>query len=546
MTHALPETQTFTAEERRLTLAAVMIVFLLSAMDQTVVSTAMPRIVAELNGLQLYAWVTTAYLLSSTIMVPIWGKLGDIFGRKPTLLAAIGLFLLGSWLSGLAGEFGGPHFLGGGMVQLIVFRAVQGLGGGGLFVTAFAIIADLFPPRERGKFAGLFGAVFGVASIFGPLIGGYFTDHGTFHIGAHVVAGWRWVFYVNLPLTLLSLFMILVKMPALEHRASGAIDWWGSLLLVVTFVPLLLALSQGGQSMPWNSPQILGMFALGIVGLGLFLFVESKVSNPIIPLGLFKNRVFAAANGAGFLISMSFLGVVTFLPLYMQLGQGVSATASGLSMLPLMLGLITSSTVAGRMVSKIGRYKPFMIGGAVLLLVGVFLLGRVNEFTTPLDLAWRMLIVGLGLGPGQSLFGIAAQNAVPVTQIGVATSSNQFFRQIGSTVGVAVFGALLAQNLPKQADGTPLDLGALEGMAIKAVAAGHAAAVDPILRHDISHAITSVFAFALATIALGIVVILMIPEIPLRTLQPRGEPILVKDHSPESEAEAEAEAKAAT
>ena len=231
--------QTFTDTERRLTLGALMIVFLLSALDQTVVSTAMPRIIAELNGLTLYAWVTTAYLLTSTVMVPIWGKLGDIYGRKPILLAGIGIFLAGSWLAGLSGEFG--DLLGmSGMVQLIVFRALQGIGGGALFTTAFAIIADLYPPRERGKFAGIFGSVFGLASVLGPLIGGYFTDHGTVQLGSHVVAGWRWVFYVNLPLSLLSLFMILVKMPALEHRRSGAVDYLGAILLVAAFVPCAL------------------------------------------------------------------------------------------------------------------------------------------------------------------------------------------------------------------------------------------------------------------------------------------------------------------
>ena len=536
MTHAdLPQPQTFTAEERRLTLAAVMIVFLLSAMDQTVVSTAMPRIISELNGLNLYAWVTTAYLLTSTISVPIWGKLGDLFGRKPVLLASIGIFLAGSWLSGLAGEFGGPHLMGGGMVQLIVFRALQGLGGGGLFTTAFAIIADLFPPRERGKFAGLFGAVFGFASILGPLIGGYFTDHGTVHLGSHVVAGWRWVFYVNLPLSILSLFMILVKMPPLEHRLEGKIDWFGALFLVVAFVPLLLALSFGSK-LGWGSPQVVGLFALSAAGLAAFLFTEMKVSNPILPLDLFKNRVFSAANGAGFLVSMSFLGVVTFLPLYMQLGQGVNATQSGMAMLPLMLGLITASTVAGRMVSKVGRYKPFMLGGVCLLMLGVFLLTRVTAHTSSLDLAWRMLIVGLGLGPGQSLFGIAAQNAVAVNQIGVATSSNQFFRQIGSTVGVAIFGAVMSHNLSKELGGEHVDLGALEGMALKATASGQHVAADPMMANAITHAITGCFMLALFSIAASIVVILLIPEIPLRTLQPRGEPVLVAEDGSTPEA----------
>ena len=511
--------QTFTDTERRLTLGALMIVFLLSALDQTVVSTAMPRIIAELKGLALYSWVTTAYLLTSTVMVPIWGKLGDIYGRKPVLLWGIGIFLAGSWLSGLSGEFG-PILGMGGMVQLIVFRALQGIGGGALFTTAFAIIADLYPPRERGKFAGIFGSVFGLASVLGPLIGGYFTDHGTVHVAGHLVAGWRWVFYVNLPLSLLSLFMILVKMPPLEHRRFGSVDYLGAALLVVGFVPLLLALSLGGHSFAWSSPQSLALFAGAIVALALFVFAESRVNNPILPLGLFKNPVFARANLAGFLISMAFLGVVTFLPLYMQLGLGVDATTSGLAILPLMGGLIVASTASGQLVSRIGRYKPLMIAGAVLLMLGVWLLSRVSVHTTLPDLCWRMAIVGLGLGPGQSLFGLASQNAVEPRDIGVATSSNQFFRQIGSTIGVALFGALLTHRLASLGQGA--DLGALQGMALKATSAAGRHSADPALAIALTHAITGVFLAGLMVIGLGLAVILTIPEIPLRSRQPAG------------------------
>ncbi|MBO9706976.1 MAG: MFS transporter [Caulobacter sp.] len=522
--------QTFSDTERRTTLAALMIVFLLSALDQTIVSTAMPRIISELHGLTLYSWVTTAYLLTSTVMVPIWGKLGDIYGRKPVLVSGIAIFLAGSWLSGLSGEFGAMLGMSG-MVQLIVFRALQGIGGGALFTTAFAIIADLYPPRERGKFAGIFGSVFGFASVLGPLIGGYFTDHGTVHLGGHVIAGWRWVFYVNLPLSLLSLFMVLVKMPPLEHRRSGAVDYVGAILLVAAFVPLLLALSLGGHDFAWSSPQSIGLFAGAAAALAAFLFVESRVGNPILPLRLFGNKVFATANLAGFLISMAFLGVVTFLPLYMQLGLGVDATTSGLAILPLMGGLIVSSTLAGQLVSKTGRYKPLMIGGAVLLLAGVWLLSRVTTQTTLPDLCWRMAIMGLGLGPGQSLFNLATQNAVEVRDIGVATSSNQFFRQIGSTIGVAVFGALLTHRLANEGQG--LDLGALQGLALKATASagagGAARHADPALAQALTHAVTGVFTAGLFVIGLGLVVIFFIPALPLRGRQPGPEPVLEKE-----------------
>ncbi|MBU4436348.1 MAG: MFS transporter [Alphaproteobacteria bacterium] len=516
----------FTDAERRLTLGALMIVFLLSALDQTIVSTAMPRIIADLHGLTLYSWVTTAYLLTSTVMVPIWGKLGDIYGRKPILVIGISIFLAGSWLSGLSGEFGAVLGVSG-MVQLILFRALQGIGGGALFTTAFAIIADLYPPRERGKFAGIFGSVFGLASVLGPLIGGYFTDHGTVQLGGHLVAGWRWVFYVNLPLSLLSLFMVIVKMPALPHQRSGAVDVLGAALLIAAFVPLLLVLSLGGHSFAWRAPQSLGLFALAAVALTLFIHVENRVSNPILPPHLFKNRTFSTANLAGFLISMAFMGVVMFLPLYLQLGMGVTATTSGLTMLPLMGGLIVGSTLAGQLVSKTGQYRPLMLVGASLLLVGVsllaFFLGQVG---LPV-LCLMLLVVGLGLGPGQSLFNIATQNAVEPRDIGVATSSNQFFRQIGSTVGAALAGALLTHRLASL--GGSMDLGALQGLAIKASLSGGHAAVDSALHDALIHAVQGVMEAGALVVLAGLVTILFIPVLPLRSRGPMAAPVLVKD-----------------
>lgn len=327
--------------------------------------------------------------------------------------------------------------------------------------------------------------------------------------------------------------MIIVKMPKLSHRATGEIDWAGAGLLIAAFTPLLLALSLGGHDYAWTSPTILGLFAGAAVALILFLIAERAARSPILPLDLFANKVFALSNVAGFLIAMSFLGVVTFLPLYMQLGMGLDATTSGLLILPLMGGLIVASTVAGRLVTQTGRYKPFMIGGAVLLGLGVLLLSRVGPQTSMFDLSWRLALVGMGLGPGQSLFSIAAQNAVPPTQLGVVTSANQFFRQIGSTLGVAVFGALLTHNLTKglgpRAAG--VDIGALEGMALKAQAAGASASVDPALRRVISDAITGMYGFSLLIIAAGLAAILFIPELPMRSRQVPGEPVLAKDQA---------------
>jgi EmrB/QacA subfamily drug resistance transporter len=513
----------FTEAEKRVTLAGVAIVFLLSALDQTIVATAMPRIIAELHGLALIAWVTTSYMLASTVMVPIWGKLGDLFGRKPVLLAGIIFFLVGSWLSGLSGEFGDLPILGGGMTQLIVFRAVQGIGGGALFTTAFAIIADLFPPRERGKVGGMFGAVFGLSSTLGPLIGGYFTDHGTVTLMGYTIAGWRWVFYLNLPLSIISLFMIIVKMPKMSHQAKGKIDFIGAVLIIATFVPFLLALSFGGHTYPWSSPVIWALFAGSALGLGLYVVNERFASDPILPLDLFKNKVFSTANLAGFLISMSFMSTVAFLPIFMQIGQGVKATTSGLSTVPLMAGLMGSAIISGRLVTRTGKYKPFMYAGAFITARGIYLLSRMTADTSRVDLGWRMFVLGVGLGPGQSLFNLAIQNAAPMNRLGVVTSASQFFRQIGATIGVAVFGTLFTNNLNHNLQASPLgklipnlDIGKLQGFAAEASKSGGPVAMPPQMKEIIANSITEVFFMGIFLVVAAFLVIIFIPHLPMR------------------------------
>ncbi|HYD45332.1 MAG TPA: MDR family MFS transporter [Phenylobacterium sp.] len=535
------EPHVYSDDQRRLTLISVMIVFLLSAMSQTVVATAMPRIVGELKGLHLYAWATTAYLLASTVMVPIWGKLGDLFGRKPILLSGIAIFLAGSWLCGVAGEFGDLPLLGGGMTQLIIFRSIQGIGGGALFTTAFAIIADLYAPRERAKFSGLFGSVFGVSSVFGPIVGGFLTDHGTVSFAGHVIEGWRWVFYFNVPFAALAVLTILWKMPTLPRRGGGRIDYLGAALIISAFVPLLLAITWGGHTFPWASAEVIGCFALAAVSLVAFVFVERAVRDPVLPLELFRNRTFVTANGAGFVYSMAFMGVTSFLPLYMQVGQGIPATTSGLTMLALMGGMIASSTINGQLVTHTGKYKPFMIGGGLILMLGIGLTCFIGPDTSVMDLAWRLLIIGIGLGPGQSLFGLAVQNAVPPHQIGVATSSGQFTRQIGSTMGVALFGALLTANLTAQLDqrsaANPaaavghLDLGDLQRMALERdlarkqhiAPAPQAAASDRMIRESFSSAIVTGLIFSFCVLVVGFFLMLMIPVAPLRE-RPTGPP----------------------
>lgn len=529
----------YSEEERRLTLASIMIVFVLSAVSQTVVATAMPRIVADLNGLHLYAWATTAYLLAATVSVPVWGKLGDIFGRKPLMVIGIGIFVLGSCLCGLAGEFGRLPILGGGMTQLIIARALQGLGGGSMFPLTFAIIAEIFAPRERAKYSGLLSAVYGVGSIIGPVVGGFFTDHGTSRYFGHVIEGWRWVFYVNVPFALAAVAMIVAKMPDLGQRSGGKIDYPGVVLIVAAFLPLLLAVTWGGGEHAWDSPLILGLFGFGAAALGAFVMVERAAWDPIVPLGLFKDRVFTTANGAAFIYQMAFMGLTAFLPLYIQLGQGLPATESGLIMLSILGGMIVSSTIAGQMVTRSGKYKSVMVGGALILIAGAVLLVMVGPQTSPLDLALRLLVVGIGLGPSQSLFVLAVQNATPMHLMGVATSSTQFVRQIGGTIGVAVFGAILTASLTTElarrtAPDTSvrqLDLGDLQRLAIERglnpgrLVTPQAEAAERVIRESFGIAINHSLIYSLTLLLAGFVLLLAIPALPLRDrhVEPRPE-----------------------
>jgi EmrB/QacA subfamily drug resistance transporter len=519
--HEAPHRREPTDQERRLTFFALMIVFLLSALDQTIVSTAMPRIVQELNGLDVYSWVTTTYLLTSTVMVPIWGKLGDLYGRKRILILGICIFVFGSWLCGLSGEFGELPVVGGGMMQLIVCRGIQGIGGGALFTTAFATIADLFPPRERGKYGGLFGAVFGLASVIGPVVGGWFTDHGTVDIlGAHI-EGWRWVFYLNLPTSVLALFMIGVKMPDLGQRSGHKIDVAGAVLIVISIGTLMLALTFGPMD-GWTSASVVDLFALSVVTGLVFLYIERKATEPILPLDIFRIRAFTTSTLSSFTISMAFMGTIIFLPLYLQLALGIKATNSGLTLLPMMVGLMGGATVSGRLVTRTGKYKPYLLFGAVTQFVGLYLMSRLTKDSTTIDVIWRLFVVGLGLGPSQSLFNIIAQSAVPPRQLGVATSTGMFLRQIGSLIGVAIFGALLTAELQRSLSsvlpaGTKFDLGKMEAMAMSARAAGaKPMSVPPVIADAFADAMSYVFTGSLVVIVIAFVTIFFIPHIQLR------------------------------
>ncbi len=437
----------YTVQERRVALGAVLIVLFLSALDQTIVSTAMPRIVAELRGLDRIAWVGTAYLLTSTVVVPIYGKLGDIYGRRPVLVFGVIVFLAGSMLCGLAGEFGALPLLGDGMNQLIACRAVQGLGAGALTTGAFATIADIAPPAERGRYTGLFGAMFGLAGLTGPVLGGFLTDHATTAVMGHVVSGWRFIFYVNLPLGGVALYILLTKLPLGRRGADARIDWLGSLLIVASFVPLLLALSWGGQGLGWAQPRILVATAIGVAAFATFIAVSRGKSWAVVPLDLFKDAVVARANLALLLVNLGYMGVPMFLPLYLQVVRGFSASQSGFAMLPLLFGVLVGSTIAGQVARRTQAYKPVIVAGGIVALGGLLLLVQMTPATPDWLLSVNLGLLGLGLGPAQGMFALAIQSAVTHDRVGVASASAQFCRQIGATVGVAIFGALLTFQL---------------------------------------------------------------------------------------------------
>ncbi|GIW29979.1 MAG: hypothetical protein KatS3mg071_0153 [Meiothermus sp.] len=416
------------SREARLTLIGILLGLFLAALDQTIVSTALPKIIADLNGAELYAWVTTAYLLASTVSAPIFGRLTELFSRKAILLVAIAIFLLGSALAGLSQN----------MPELILFRGVQGIGGGALFALALTTIAVLFPPRERGRVGGLFGAIFGVSSAVGPWLGGLLTDHFS----------WHWVFYINMPVGAVALWFILRYMPRLSPEYRERFDYLGAALLVVWTVPLMLAFSWGGSTYPWLSAQILGLLGLSALALVLWVWSQNRVQHPLFDLSILRVRSFSLASAATFFYGPAFLGAVAFLPLYLQVVKGVSASASGVTVLPLTLGVVLGATGSGVLSGRLGRFKPLLLLGTGWLLAIFLTLHFLIKVDTPLWLAVLFFfLLGLGLGPAQSLLQIAAQNKVPPQRLGSATAFTQLMRQIGSTVGIALMGTLLAKSL---------------------------------------------------------------------------------------------------
>jgi EmrB/QacA subfamily drug resistance transporter len=405
----------------------LLLVMLLAALDSTIVATALPTIVGEFGGLAHISWVVTAYLLAQTIVTPIYGKLGDLYGRKRVLQVAIVIFLIGSALCGLSQS----------MSHLIIFRAIQGFGGGGLMVTTQAVVADVVPPRQRGRYQGIFGAAFGVASIAGPLLGGYFTTHWT----------WRWIFYINLPVGIIALVVLAATLPAQSSFARHAIDYLGAGLLALSLASIVLVTDLGGTEYSWSSPLMIGLIVISVVSLIAFILVERRASEPVLPLRLFRMRDVWVTSVIGLIVGFALLGSVTYLPVFLQIVKGLSPTESGLRMVPLMGGTLLTSILAGQLASRTGRYKLFPIIGTTIVTIALFLISRMTTETNALAMGFYMLLLGVGLGFVMQILIIAVQNAVDYRDLGVATSNAILFRFIGGSLGTALLGAILAKQL---------------------------------------------------------------------------------------------------
>ena len=486
------------AAQVRAAFSGLVLVMLLAALDSTIVSTALPTIVGDLGGLERLAWVVTAYLLAQTVVTPVYGKLGDLYGRKGVLQSAVIIFLIGSALCGISRN----------MMQLIGFRAVQGLGAGGLTVVTQAVVGDLVSPRDRGKYQGIFGAVFGGASIAGPLLGGYFTTH----------LSWRWIFYVNVPIGVIALVVLAATLPAQSIRTKRAIDYTGSALLAVVLASLTLLSDLGGTTYSWTSPTMLALMATTIVALVLFLIVERRAAEPVLPLRLFTIRTVAVSSAVGFIVGFALFGSVVYLPLFLQIVKQASPTASGLQMLPMMGGMLVTSIVSGQLISKTGRYKIFPIVGTAVMSLGLFLLARMTASTSTVTASLIMLVLGLGLGMVMQVLVIAVQNAVSYQDLGVARSGATLFRLIGGSLGTAVLGAVFASGLARNL--AALSAGGA-GAAIKTtgMSAQAMAALSPDARAAYQLAFTrsldTVFLVAMG-ISVGFLLVWLMPEQPLR------------------------------
>jgi EmrB/QacA subfamily drug resistance transporter len=502
---AAPEEHDFTKEEHRrilVILSALMLGMFLAALDQTIVATALPTIAGDLHGLNHLSWVVTAYLITSTITLPLWGKFGDLYGRKRFFQIAIVIFLAGSILSGLSQN----------MLELILCRAIQGAGAGGLMVGSQAIIGDVIPPRQRGRYMGYFGAVFGLSSILGPLAGGFFTQH----------ISWRWIFYINVPIGIVALFIIAAVLHIPVHKVHHKIDWWGTSLLSAGVVGWILVTTLGGtKGWAWSSPAILAMGIVSTVLLVIFCFVEANVAEPIIPPGLFRNRTFSAASAVSFAIGFTMFGSIVFLPLYLQIVHGATPTSSGLELLPMVGGMLITFIVSGQLVSRTGRYKIFPIMGLAVTTVGLIFLAQLGPHTSYSYAAIDMFVVGLGLGLVMQVLVVAVQNSVPHSQLGTATATATFFRTIGGAFGVAVLGAFLNSQLLSHLRQTasPAFMKLIGGADISenpAQIAKLPVAARELVINAFSHSLQTVFIVSIPFAVAAFITAFFMKEIPLR------------------------------
>jgi EmrB/QacA subfamily drug resistance transporter len=485
-----------------LVLIGLMAGMFLAALDQSIVGTALPRIVSDLGGLNHLSWVVTAYLLTSTAATPLWGKISDLYGRRPIFQAAIVIFLVGSVLCGMSQT----------MPQLIAFRAIQGIGGGGLMAIAFSVIGDIIPPRERGRYQGYFGAVFGLSSVAGPLLGGWFTDG----------PGWRWIFYVNLPIGAAALVVTTLALKIPTVRREHSIDYLGAAAIVAAVSALLLYLNWAGEEHGWGAPGSLALLIGSVLLAAIFVVVELRAREPIIPMGLFRNPVFRVGIAFVFLAGVAMFGAVIFLPLYLQAVMGMSPTESGLGLLPMVVGVFTASIGSGQLVTRTGRYKVFPIAGAALMIVALVLLSLLAVDTPYWQLGCYAFVFGFGLGLTMQTVVVAVQNAVPFRDMGAATSSTTFFRSLGGAIGAAAFGAVLANRLAHHLTerfagapgvGSPAGVNTNDVQAIQAL-------VEPqrsLVLGAFTDSLSDVFLFAIPFVALALVVALFLKEVPLRT-----------------------------